>query len=92
MSREVTAFAVGDLVRIPANSQLLEFNLDASKTIRGHDTTVQAQLATNEPILGLVFRVGAEDVRPRYLGVMVENRRWFVDDKYVSKVNHDKTD
>ena len=92
MSPKINLFAVGDLVRIPANSQLLEFNLDASKTIRGHDTTVQAQLATTEPVLGLVFRVGAEDVRPRYLGVMVENLRWFVDDKYVSKVNHDKTD
>jgi len=92
MSRDIGTFAVGDLVRIPANSQLLEFDLDASKTIRGHDTTVQAQLATSEPILGLVFRVGAEDVRPRYLGVMVENRRWFVDDKYVSRVSNDQAD
>ena len=78
-------FKVGDLVRIPANSQLLEYDRDPAKTIRPIETTVSARLNTTEPILGLVFNVRETDARPRYLGVVVEGFRWFVDDKYVSK-------
>jgi|7_EtaG_2_1085326.scaffolds.fasta_scaffold00179_8 hypothetical protein len=78
---------VGDLVRVPANSQLLEADLDGRQTLYGARETVQARLNTNEPVLGLVFSVNQTDIIPRYVGVMIEGRRWFVDDKYVTAVS-----
>jgi hypothetical protein len=78
---------VGDLVRVPANSQLLEADLDGRQTLYGAQETVQVRLNTNEPVLGLVFSVSRTDIIPRYVGVMIEGRRWFVDDKYVTAVS-----
>jgi len=76
---------IGDLVRIAPTSQIFEFDLDASKTIRGFDSTVAVLFDTDDPVLGLVCQV--LDEQSAYLAVMVENQRWFVNKNLVAKVS-----
>jgi len=76
---------IGDLVRIAPTSQIFEFDLDASKTIKGHDNTVAVLFDAKDPILGLVCQV--LDDESVYLGVMIENQRWFVNRRLAAKVS-----
>ena len=84
MSNE--ALQIGDLVRIPANSQLIEYDRAPNETLRGYAETPNYRTGTTEPQLGLVFEVATSPApRPSYVGVVVDGIRWLVDDKYVSK-------
>ena len=80
------AFQIGDLVRISPNSQLIEHDLDGSKTIRGHDSTVRVRFNTDTPVLGVVFRPCSVVAHPSYLGVVVENQRWFIRNESVTGI------
>ena len=78
-------FQVGDLVKISPNSQLIEHDFDGSKTLKAQESTVKSRFKTDAPILGVVFHSPPACPPVSYLGVVIENQRWFVRHEFVTR-------